>query len=103
MTTLPAAAQTRASQSGSPQPRSGGWRAPRAADGKPNLNGIYQAITEAYWDIEPHSAAPGQVLELGASNAVPGGLGIVDGPLPYKPEALANSTAIGMKVQHFAN
>src|SRR5262245_42114828 len=63
------------------------YRAPRTADGKPNLNGIYQALTEAYWDIEPHSAAPGQILQLGASYAVPGGLGITDGPLPYKPEA----------------
>ena len=73
------------------------YRAPRTTDGKPNLSGIYQAISEAYWDIEPHSAAAGQILELGASNAVPGGLGITDGPLPYKPEALAK------KRQNFAN
>ena len=83
---MPAPAQTR-----------GAYRAPRTADGKPNLNGIYQAITEAYWDIEPHNAAPGQIRELGASNAVPGGLGITDGPLPYKPEALAK------KKENFAN
>ena len=83
---VPAPAQTR-----------GAYRAPRTADGKPNLNGIYQAITEAYWDIEPHNAAPGQIRELGASNAVPGGLGITDGPLPYKPEALAK------KKENFAN
>ena len=37
------------------------YRAPRAADGKANLNGIWQAITEANWDIEGHSAAPGRV------------------------------------------
>ncbi|HTI44631.1 MAG TPA: hypothetical protein VL693_22535 [Vicinamibacterales bacterium] len=73
------------------------YRAPRTADGKPNLNGVYQAITEAYWDIEPHSAAPGQILELGASNAVPAGSGIVDAPLPYKPEALAK------KKENYAN
>src|SRR5262245_45241673 len=65
------------------------YRAPRTTDGKPNLAGVYQAITEAYWDIEPHSAAPGPVQELGASFATQGGLGITDGPLPYKPEALA--------------
>jgi hypothetical protein len=65
------------------------YRAARTADGKPNLNGIWQAISEAYWDVEPHAAAPSPVLELGASFAVPGGLGITDGAIPYKPEALA--------------
>ena len=34
------------------------YRAPHTTDGKPNLSGVYQAITEAYWDIEPHSSAP---------------------------------------------
>jgi hypothetical protein len=77
LATLPIAGQARA------------YRAPRTADGKPNLSGIYQTITEAYWDIEPHAAAPGIIQELGASNAKPAGLGIVDGALPYKPEALA--------------
>jgi hypothetical protein len=85
LATLPIAGQGRA------------YRAPRTADGKPNLSGIYQTITEAYWDIEPHAAAPGIVQELGASNATPGGLGIVDGPLPYKPEALAK------KKENYAN
>jgi hypothetical protein len=73
------------------------YRAPRTTDGKPNLNGIWQALTEAYWDIEAHSAAPGAVLELGASNAIPGGLGIVDGQIPYTPQALAQ------KKENFAN
>jgi len=65
------------------------YRAPRTADGKANLSGIWQALNEAYWDIEAHASAPGLVLALGASNAVPGGVGIVEGPLPYRPEALA--------------
>src|SRR5690349_13038140 len=66
------------------------YRAPRAADGKPDLNGIWQALNSAHWDIEAHSAAPGPVQELGASAAIPGGLGVVvDGGIPYKPEALA--------------
>ena len=74
------------------------YRAPRTADGKPNLNGIWQALNEAYWDIEAHSAAPGAVLELGASNAIPGGLGIVEGgQIPYTPQALAK------KKENFAN
>src|SRR5262245_14201143 len=34
------------------------YRAPRMADGKPNLNGVWQALNEAYWDIEGHAAAP---------------------------------------------
>ena len=66
------------------------YRAPRTPDGKPNFNGIWQALNTAYWDIEAHAAGPGPVLELGASGAVPGSLGIVEGgELPYKPEALA--------------
>ena len=66
------------------------YRAPRTADGKPNLNGIWQAINEANWDIETHAAAPGVVTSLGAAVAVLPGPGIVEGgPLPYKPEAAA--------------
>jgi len=66
------------------------YRAPRAADGKANLNGIWQAINEANWDIEGHSAGPGRVLALGAEDAVVPGLGIVEGgPLPYLPAAAA--------------
>jgi len=66
------------------------YRAPRTPDGKPNLNGIWQAINSAQWNIEAHSAAPSPVLELGAAGAIPGGLGVVEGGvLPYRPEALA--------------
>src|SRR5262245_799639 len=65
------------------------YRAPRTSDGKPNLNGIWQALNSAHWDIEAHPAAPGLIRELGASNAVPGGAGVVEGEVPYKPEALA--------------
>ena len=66
------------------------YRAPRTADGKPNLNGIWQAINEANWDIQPHAAGFGRVVALGAADATPPGLGIVDGgEIPYLPAALA--------------
>src|SRR5207244_9981992 len=78
--------------------RAQAYRAPRAPDGKPNLNGIWQALNEAYWDIEGHGPAPGRVLALGAADAVPPGIGVVEGgPLPYLPEAAAK------KKQNFEN
>jgi hypothetical protein len=65
------------------------YRAPRTADGKPNLNGIWQAMNTANWDIEAHSAQPSPIKELGASGAIPAGAGIVEGgTIPYLPEAL---------------
>ena len=67
-----------------------GYRAPRTKDGKPNLNGIWQALNTANWDIEAHPAGPSPARDLGAAGAVPAGLGVVEGgALPYRPEALA--------------
>ncbi len=67
-----------------------GYAAPRTADGTPDLNGIWQALNNAHWDVEPHSAGFSPVRELGALGAVPGGLGVVEGDtIPYTPEALA--------------
>jgi hypothetical protein len=64
------------------------YKAPRTPDGTPNLNGIWQAVNEAYWDVEAHAASPASVLALGAAGAVPPGLGIVEGgSLPYLPAA----------------
>ncbi|MCH8137215.1 MAG: hypothetical protein IIB77_14665, partial [Proteobacteria bacterium] len=40
------------------------YRAPRTAAGKPDLNGIWQSINSANWNIEPHAAAPGLAREL---------------------------------------
>jgi hypothetical protein len=80
------------------------YRAPRGPDGRPDLNGIWQALNEANFDIETHVARsamalrPGPygpvpaapVLALGAVGAVPPSLGVVEGgEIPYRPEALA--------------
>jgi hypothetical protein len=79
------------------------YRAPRAEGGKPDLNGIWQVLNEANYDLEGHNARPAlalrpgpygpvpasQVLALGAVGAVPPSLGVVEGgEIPYKPEAL---------------
>jgi hypothetical protein len=64
------------------------YRAPRTADGRPNLNGIWQAMNTANWDIQGHTAAAGPVPGLGAAFFVPSGTGIVEGEeIPYKPAA----------------
>jgi hypothetical protein len=69
-------------------PASPAYRAARTPDGKPNLNGIWQTMNTANWNIEPHPAGPSPVRELGASGAVPAGLGVVDGgEIPYLPAA----------------
>jgi hypothetical protein len=65
-------------------------RAPRAADGHPDLSGIWQAMGTAHWNLEDHPASAGPFYQMGAIGAVPGGLGVVEGgTIPYKPEALA--------------
>lgn len=66
------------------------YQAPRTADGRPNLGGIWQAIGSAHFDIEPHAAKFGPVVEYGAIGAIPAGLGIVEGDeIPYTAEARA--------------
>ena len=92
-------ATARVEEQARPQP----YRAPRTADGKPDLNGIWQAMNTANYDIQMHMARPAlalrpgpagpvpaaSVLALGAVGAVPAGLGVVDGnELPYRPAAL---------------
>lgn len=80
------------------------YRAPRGPDRvHPDLNGVWQAMNSANYNIEPHPSSAAmqmakgpygpvpapEVLALGAVGAVPGGVGVVEGgPLPYKPEAL---------------
>ena len=80
------------------------FQAPRLeGTSSPDLNGIWQALNTANWDIEAHAARPGlatvpgpvgdvpaaPVLALGAIGGIPGGLGVVDGgEIPYQPWAL---------------
>jgi hypothetical protein len=64
------------------------YKAPRTPDGKPNINGIWQALTSANWDIQDHAAKPGPIVAMGAFGAIPAGLGIVEGgEIPYQPWA----------------
>jgi hypothetical protein len=72
------------------------YRAPRMPDGHPNLNGDWQAMVSANWDIQDHEAQAGIHPEIdGAYGAGPGGQSIIegDGVIPYKPEALAKKKA----------
>jgi hypothetical protein len=76
---------------------------PRLPNGKPNFNGIWQALSPANYDVErhmarasmmlrqgPHGPLPAvPLLRLGAVASVPGSMGVVEGgAIPYKPEAL---------------
>ena len=79
------------------------YKAPRGPDHvHPDLNGVWQAMNTANWDIEPHAARaalqmrPGPVIPvpakdivaLGAVGSVPAGDGVVEGgEIPYTPEA----------------
>jgi hypothetical protein len=78
------------------------YRAPRLPDGKPDLNGIWQALNEANYDLEAHMARAAMqlragpygpvpaapVLALGAVGSVPPGVGVLEGSeIPYLPEA----------------
>ena len=59
-------------------PASSSYKGPRTPDGKPDLNGIWQALSEAHFNLEPHSAQMG----------IQAGMGVVEGgTIPYKPEA----------------
>jgi len=65
------------------------YQAPRFFDGRPNVNGIWQALGNAHWDVEAHHAQPGPP-QFGALFAVPAGLSVVEGgAIPYQSWAAA--------------
>ena len=72
------------------------YKAPRTADRQPDLNGFWQAMNTANWDLEEHGTAPSPFPELlGAYLAQPAGFSVVEGgTIPYKPEALAKRTKL---------
>jgi hypothetical protein len=57
----------------------------------PDLNGIWQAMNSANWDLEPHAAKPSPFPGLlGTIGAEPAGQGVVEGgTIPYQPWAAA--------------
>lgn len=52
---------------------------PRRADGHPDFSGIWQTLSEADYDLEPHA---------GRRDAPPGPGVVEGGTIPYRPEAL---------------
>jgi len=78
---VPVAGQARAAE---PQT----YRPPRTPDGKPDLQGVWQVLNTAAWDIQDHPARPG----------VPAGQGVVEGnDIPYQ------SWAAAKKKENFEN
>jgi hypothetical protein len=64
---------------------------PERINGHPNLNGVWQAMGSAHWNLEAHSAeALDAFWKLGSLASIPAGRSVVvGGSIPYLPEALA--------------
>jgi hypothetical protein len=63
---------------------------PDTIGGRPNFNGIWQALNTAHWNLEAHPAeALDNFWKMGAIAAIPAGRSFVrGGTIPYLPEAL---------------
>jgi hypothetical protein len=64
---------------------------PARIAGQPNLNGIWQVLNSANWNLEAHSASALDAFwQLGAIAAIPAGQSVVvGGRIPYLAEAAA--------------
>ena len=89
---------------GAAAPAQGRGAAPAAAParpggeriaGHPNMNGIYQAINTANWNLEDHAAAATAFWQIGAIFAIPAGQSVIvdnNGTIPYTPAGLKKRT-----------
>ena len=81
-------AQNAAGRAGAPRAGAAQPGIPRTANGKPNLQGIWQVRNRASYDLQDHVARYG----------MPAGKGVVEGgEIPYQPAAAAR------KAENFAN
>ncbi len=69
--------------------------APTIAAAAPDLNGIWQALGSASWNLEGHAASKTPVTDvLGALAGIPAGMSVVEGgTIPYLPAALEQRNA----------
>ena len=73
------------------------YKAPRSADGKPNLNGIWQAMNTANWDLQAHRRSRSE-CGAGRDGRGTSRAGVVEGDeIPYLPAAAEK------KKENFAN
>lgn len=81
LTVAPTAGQGRGNQAAAQRPAQ--------IAGRPNLNGVWQALGTAHWNLEDHSAAATPFWQLGAMFAIPAGQSVVvGGSIPYLPAGL---------------
>ena len=66
---------------------------PRLANGRPDLNGVWQTLNEANFDIQMHAARPAMALRAGPHGQVPVASVLALGAVGAVPPALALSRA----------